>query len=337
MAENRSGVRRLSWRGMWVVVGWGFVVVTFASFLGCVDPWIDLLAHARLNELVGGVLLLLGAVIARAGRALVCLLLLAVLAHGISIGGLFLRDSSAPSGTSFIRLVLFNAQVENPRKQDVADWVEREAFDLVVLQEATDDLCDRIDARGNYRRVVADLLPGVDAKRSSAIHLRVASAIEVEGVAIHRAEDRSYRLALLEARLKKGATSFVVFTPRLPTPLTSDRREVRRRMIETLIARANAERSAGRSVLVVADLNTTPFAYEFQDLLERADLRDTAAGAGYSPTWRGSGLLAAIRLPIDHVLTSPDFFVVERRVFEDRLGSDHHPVIVELGIAARSP
>lgn len=328
---------RPSWRGGWVVAGWAFVVVSLASFLGCIDPWFDGFAHARLYESMGGAVLLFGALLVRVGRWLSSLLVLAVLAHAVSIAGLFVGARTAPIGESFLRIVLFNAQVENPQKQEVAEWIEREAFDLVVLQEATDDLCDRVDASGAYRRVVADLLPGVDAKRSSAIHLRVASAIEVEGVSVHRVDDPSYRLALLEARLKRGATSFVVFTPRMPTPFTTDRREVRRRMIETLIVRANAERGAGRSVLVVADLNTTPFAHEFRDLLERADLRDTAAGAGYTPTWRGSGWLAAIGLPIDHVLTSPEFQVVKRRVFEDRLGSDHHPVIVELGLAARSP
>lgn len=54
--------------------------------------------------------------------------------------------------------------------------------------------------------------------------------------------------------------------------------------------------------------------------------RDSALGHGLSSTWQSTG----IRLPIDHILVSKSWRVLERRVHSERMGSDHHPVIAVL-------
>jgi endonuclease/exonuclease/phosphatase (EEP) superfamily protein YafD len=90
-------------------------------------------------------------------------------------------------------------------------------------------------------------------------------------------------------------------------------------------------------VIVAGDLNTTSWSPCFRDLLSTSQLRDSRRGWGIHPTWPGP--LAALGIPIDHVLVSPEIEIV-RRVVGPQIGSDHRPVLVDLSVppaTRRSP
>lgn len=325
-ALARRGLRRVMGAALAA-----FAVVTTASFLGDVSSVFDLLAHLRPHFAAVGLLAsLISCAIGARITAVAWIGLAAV--HAFPVAKLHSRVAEPRVANPIaLRALLFNVRVENPNKQAIADWIDREAFDVVVIQEATDDLCDRIDRTGNYRRIVADLQSGDAAKRSSAIHVRLGARIVVGEVASHRPEGVPGSLALLEAHLEKDGARFVVLTPRVAPPVTSNRRVVRARMFDRVVARAREAERAGESILLIADLNTTPFARDHADLLARASLRDAGAGRGYCPTFRGSGWLAAARLPIDFVLVSRDVAVLDHSIGE-WFGSDHRPVIAALAI-----
>lgn len=98
-----------------------------------------------------------------------------------------------------------------------------------------------------------------------------------------------------------------------------------------LAAEATANAPDHRSVLA-GDLNMTPWAPEFAELLARGNLRDSALlYFGLSATWLSR--LPFVGLPIDHVLVSPKIGVLANKVGDD-VGSDHLPVIVDLAIPA---
>lgn len=91
---------------------------------------------------------------------------------------------------------------------------------------------------------------------------------------------------------------------------------------------AAAAAAAVIPVIVLGDLNCTPFSPWFDRMVEAGGLHDSALGYGLTPTWRRLWW----RLPIDHILISRNIGVQSRRVEADRLGSDHHPVLAELVI-----
>lgn len=91
---------------------------------------------------------------------------------------------------------------------------------------------------------------------------------------------------------------------------------------------ANEVKASGLPFILFGDLNTTPFSFYFERLLKDADLQDTERGFGYHATWPAGGKFGPL-FPIDHCLATVDFEVVDRRVL-DKIGSDHHPVVVEL-------
>lgn len=90
-----------------------------------------------------------------------------------------------------------------------------------------------------------------------------------------------------------------------------------------------AARIGDDHLVVMGDLNATPFAPAFADLLAAGGLRDSGRGHGLGGTWpTGVPLLS---VAIDHVLVGKGVVVLDRWIGPD-IGSDHLPVIVDLGL-----
>lgn len=100
--------------------------------------------------------------------------------------------------------------------------------------------------------------------------------------------------------------------------------------IRHLRALAAARPSFGRRVVVCGDFNTPPWSGPLRDFSSHARLRDLYGGhawSGYSwPTW--SSLL---RVPLDNCFVSSRVVVTAHRDGPD-IGSDHRPLVVDLGV-----
>jgi endonuclease/exonuclease/phosphatase family metal-dependent hydrolase len=90
----------------------------------------------------------------------------------------------------------------------------------------------------------------------------------------------------------------------------------------------------GQPTIVLGDLNVSPDAPAFADLLNDGQLRDALASGGWRPTWRADFWPLALRL--DHVLASPALCVYSTDVGPD-VGSDHRPVRVTLRLPRTPP
>ena len=85
-------------------------------------------------------------------------------------------------------------------------------------------------------------------------------------------------------------------------------------------------------VLLVGDLNTTPWSPAFANLLAQAQLDDPAQQFWPTGTW--PAVLPVGRIWIDHVLAGHGATVTSRTVLED-VGSDHLPVVASVTVWAR--
>ncbi len=92
---------------------------------------------------------------------------------------------------------------------------------------------------------------------------------------------------------------------------------------------------AGEHVMLLGDLNVTPFSPVFTQLLARSGVVDSAsmlaeqARASTSTWWLGN---TGIGLPIDHALVSPTVRLTSRRL-GPAIRSDHLPLILDVRVA----
>jgi endonuclease/exonuclease/phosphatase (EEP) superfamily protein YafD len=80
-------------------------------------------------------------------------------------------------------------------------------------------------------------------------------------------------------------------------------------------------------VVLVGDINCSPWSFYFTQLLKDSALQDSEQGFGAQPSWPAIRNHALI--PIDHCLVSKDIQVINRQIGRN-IGSDHLPVVIEL-------
>ncbi|HPO12376.1 MAG TPA: endonuclease/exonuclease/phosphatase family protein [Candidatus Hydrogenedentes bacterium] len=88
-------------------------------------------------------------------------------------------------------------------------------------------------------------------------------------------------------------------------------------------------RGTSSPVIVVGDLNTTPWSQYYQELLRHSDLISARQGFGILGSW--PSFFGLLRVPLDQVLVSAEINVIRCRVGPG-LGSDHRPVLTDLYI-----
>lgn len=101
----------------------------------------------------------------------------------------------------------------------------------------------------------------------------------------------------------------------------------RLRDIQLRLAAEKAAASSDGAVLMMGDLNATPWSPIFGQVEEIGGLRDSARGFPLSATWVSRSPL--IGLQIDHVLLGSRLQVNGRHIGQD-LGSDHFPVLTDI-------
>jgi endonuclease/exonuclease/phosphatase (EEP) superfamily protein YafD len=130
---------------------------------------------------------------------------------------------------------------------------------------------------------------------------------------------------LLRADLELGGQSVSIFSGHALVPVGGGHQELLAEMGRRVGAREHA--------VLLADLNTTPWAREFHGLLRAGGLRDARRGSWPWATWQRRGRSALFRLPIDHVLVRGAVRVQAFTRAPD-LGSDHRALLVDLEVGS---
>jgi len=109
-------------------------------------------------------------------------------------------------------------------------------------------------------------------------------------------------------------------------------------MLATAAAAVRRRTAEGHRVVLMGDLNTTPWSASFRRVLDDSVLLDSATRPAERPRWPRPTWFSywpGIGLPIDHILLSPGWRIHERRL-GPFFGSDHRPLVIELSPIGRS-
>ncbi len=303
----------MSLRGLLEAAAGLTLVVSTAASLDVENAWWQLFSHFRLQyfgaSLVFGVLL----VLLRHRRGA----FLALFAAGINAAYVlpwYVGD--AHTGGQPLRLLQTNVLSINDNYDGLIALVDAEAPDIVVVEEVTAAWAEAIAALADdypYRYVI----PRSD-------NFGIALLSRAPFVNVRHLASPPLGFPTIQARIDWHGKPFDLIASHPTVPVNPVVYAARNRQLDNLaVLVAESE----GPVVLVGDLNATPWDRHYRRLEASTGLRNARRGFGIVPTW--PTFLPIAMIPIDHVLISPEIGVQSVAAGPD-IGSDHLPLIVTL-------
>lgn len=299
-------------------------VAVLGRLAATLHPLLDLFSHAALH--VAASALVVGGLLALAGRRAWALAALGLAVAALAPSHGLLQAPAAGEGAhDDLTVVQFNARHSNRQVGDFVAALLRDPArrpEIVVVQEVSP--------------LVLLQLGALDAAYPNGVLRAEYSAY---GVAIftslHLADDETLRMpgaanhaVRLRLRLPRSGRQLTLIETHAVWPLGTQ--VAARRNAELAFVAGLAAQSAGEPVVLVGDLNVTPYSPHFRALERAAGLTSNLRGRWPVGTWPG-WMPAWAAIPIDHLLVSPQVQVLERRVGPS-FGSDHYAVTTRLRV-----
>ena len=297
----------------------GCMVIAFSllGLFGSKNSILDLFSHFRLQY--GLYLLFISPLILKRKRLFLAFCTVAA-CNLILVALLYIpsHENEATLSGAWHKLTLLdmniNFQNENPTK--INKEIESVSPDVVVIEELTAPLFQAMQpalAAYPYRVFTLRADPfgiGIFSKQrflsSDANPLKLPVPFAISAV------------------IQPGDKPVEIIAVHLLPPLRLAYADINKGMADQI---GEAAHDFAGSVLIVGDLNATPWSALFTRLVKASGLRDSETGFGLQRTWPcGDPLL---QIPIDHCLLSSDCKVADRTVGDD-IASDHKPVLFKL-------
>lgn len=303
----------------WFILIAGLIAsgATILGFMGRYSWYFDLFSHFRVQYMVGLFVLALISWIGRRRRESTILFAFGCL-NLIQVLPLYVDKPEKPAHSSVqMRAMLFNINTNNGDANRVLNEIHRIDPDILVLQEISARWVSALSS-------LNDLYP----------HLVIRPREDNFGIGLYSklALTESEVIFIGDARVPSivamantpGGDIRVVATHPLP-PMGRAYSTMRNDQLASLPSYLDSD----IPVLLLGDLNTTPWNYSFRRLIAQSGLRDSARGFGVQPTW--PNVIPLFRIPIDHCLHSPDIMVIDRSI-GNNASSDHYPLIIDFVI-----
>lgn len=293
---------------------------TMFGFLGRFSWFLDLFSHFRVQYLCGLSILGLLLLIPKHRKTATVFILFAGINLGILLPLYFGGQAAAHEGAHSMRAMLLNVNTRLGDVERVKRVIQEFDPDIVVLEEISSQWIH------DLQWLTASHPYSCVRPREDNFGIGLFSKLpleESEVVYIGDAEVPS-----IVATLDTGRRQFVIIATHPLPPVGAQYSRWRNDQLDRI---PNYVPSSS-PVLLLGDLNVTPWNYHFKRLLKRTGLMDSSKGRGIQPTWPNYNRLLSI--PIDHCLHSPDILVTRKQIGPD-VGSDHYPVIVDFTIVTK--
>ena len=296
---------------------YGLAAASLAGFAGGWHWLLDLASHFRWYWLLAALVWFAVAPWRRSRLATLCLCA-AMAANAWAILPYWMPAAAEEvAGDDTLRIVSLNLLSDNTDTGRTLGYLGQCGADVVVLLEVNDA----------WAEAVARLEPLFPHKvmhpREDRFGIAVLSRLPL---ARERVEPLAEGPPVVIVELPVGRAGCLLMAAHPQPPIAADwsaRRNAQLAAIGDLAA------TEARPVIVAGDLNATPWSHGFRQLVRLRGLRDSAVGHGVQATWNARRWVP--RIPIDHVVVSPEVRVIARRVGPD-VGSDHLPVEATLAI-----
>lgn len=310
-----------------IVTGLG----TLAGFFGSTWWVLDLSAHFRVQYAIA---LTIATVPLAALRQYIPATLVLLLA-GVNLAtvlsavmpGPTPNTSSHASSHRPLHLLHFNIYTANRHHAEVASYIDQSDADVVCLQEVDQAWAAALQERlKNHHFIHASLRSD---NFGAAMFLRSDGQAELSLIDVRSIELGGVGVPAIEAHLQWQGHEVVLLAVHTLPPFSASYTAGRDRQLRDVAAWAARQTVP---VIVVGDLNITPWSSAFTPLEAQGGLINSMRGQSLGRSWPADGSLRSwlLRIPIDHCLHSRQWRVESRRLGPSGLGSDHLPLLVDL-------
>lgn len=311
----------VSLTGLVVAAGLAASVATVLGFLGGLAWFFDLFSHFRVQYFLGLLTIAVVIAILRRWRTAACFTIMSLVNLAVILPCYFGGADDTQPGAPTIRAMLINVNTHAGNPEAVGAAIKRYDPDVLVLEEISPrwvtSLKNQLDAYRCSRAVTRDDNFGIGLYSKFSI-------TNVEAECIGQPEVPSI-IAEVDSRVGR----FMIIATH-PVPPSGRIGAMWRD--SQLAELPRYVRKTSLPVVLLGDLNATPWSVHFRRLLAASGLRDSSKGRGVHPTWPAFNPL--LRIPLDHCLHSPDAVIVNRMVGTDA-GSDHYPLIVDFFLRSK--
>ena len=299
------------------------------AFFGTINPYVDLLAHFRVQYALLMLFAVLLALLVRSWRV-AAVAVVPLMINAAVIVPLYLPVSSAAIDDSIppLKIVSFNVKTSNRNYEAAAKYLLRESPEIILLLEIDNAWMQEIGTRlEGYRQIEGQAQDNnfglVMFVRGDAVDLAV------EGTTLRELSGIGVGPAIQMQCTWHGQPLSILGIHPVP-PMNERNAASRDADLEAVGRWSLDQRADGRAALVIGDFNATPWCYAFRKLLRDGNLHDSERGFGVQPTFKANWP-QVIGIPIDHCLHSDELKIVERAVDSSGHGSDHRPLMVRVG------
>ncbi|HBA82463.1 MAG TPA: hypothetical protein DCZ95_00060 [Verrucomicrobia bacterium] len=305
--------------GLFHAAGCLAMLGTAAGFLGRHAWWLDLGSHFRVQYVVLFAMLCGFYLIARkwkwaGGAALFCgLNLVPVLML------LFPPAGAAPPAGMKYRTLLINVNTQTGQPEAVIEAINEALPDFIVLEEINEEWMQALEpALTNYPHRAVE-------SREDNFGIALLSRRSWESAQVVYVGDAGVPSVTAQVMLDYKPVLLIGTHP-LP-PGGAEYSAYRNNQLERL---AELIRKADCPVLLIGDLNVSPWSYYFRKFLKESGLQNSSQGRGLFASW--PAFAWPFRIPIDQVLHSANIRILDKHIGRD-VGSDHYPVVVDFDFA----
>jgi len=297
-----------------MIAGTGLAAATLLGFLGRVFWVFDLFSHFRVQTFQAFLVLIGVSIWRRKNRQGVGWVLLACLNYAFVLPLYFGKPPSATEQP--VRAMLMNLNAANGNTDQVLSAIQTADPDLLLLVEVTPKWAAELSGLDYPYRLAKP--------QEGCFGIMLLSKYPLSHTNVVFVGSAGVPSVVADVHFPQGEISLIGTHP-LP-PISA---EFFKHRNSQLAALSQLVREQKNPVLLIGDLNASPWSPHFTRLLKESGLKNSMKHFGFQPSWPvGTRLL---RIPIDHMLHSPEI-LIHRRIVGSDVGSDHLPIIVDFSL-----
>ncbi len=294
----------------------GIFTASLLGLLGRLNWFFDLFSHFRVQYLQLCLIPFIIALWTRRNKQALALVVLVCFNYVFVLPLYF--GKPAPATEKPIRAMLMNINAGNGNTEQVLASIEGFAPDVLLLEEVTPKWVHELESlNATYPYRIAEPQEGCFGMMLLSKYPLEHGKVELIGTA-------GVPSVVAELYSPQGVISIIGTHP-LP-PVGAEGSRQRNIQLEDLPRIVHQQEYP---VLLIGDLNTTPWSSHFKKLLNESGLKNSMKGFGHQPSWPEN--MWFMRIPLDHMLYSDGIKIHNRMIGRD-VGSDHFPVIVDFSL-----